>query len=220
MARNALAVMAGGTGDALALGLGAAAGAQIGLRAGIAAQPRPMPHQMAGWLDHAWRLAYRSPERLLAHLGLFAGMTAADLGCGAGLFTAAMARSVGETGAVHAVDIQAPLLARTGKRLAAAGLAGRVWLHHAGLHSLPLPDGCVDAAVLVAVLGEVPARELALGEVQRVLKSGGRLLISEELPDPAYVPAPLVRDWAEAAGLRFGAQIGSPFCYTQLYYRD
>ena len=84
----------------------------------------------------------------------------------------------------------------------------RLRLHHAGLHDLPLPDACLDAAVLVAVLGEVPARELALDEVQRVLKPGGRLVVSEELPDPAYLPAPLVRRWAKAAGLRFGRPDG------------
>ena len=220
MGRNALEVMAGWGGDALATGVGAAVGAQIGLRAGLARQPRPMPPQMAGWLAHPWRLAYRAPQRLAARLGLFAGMTVADLGCGAGLLTLEMARQVGTGGVVHAVDIQAPMLTRVAQRAAAEGVRGRVQLHHAGLHGLPLPDACLDAAALVAVLGEVPARELALCEAYRVLKPGARLLISEELPDPAYVPALLARRWAQAAGLRFGGQTGTPFCYTQLYYRD
>jgi ubiquinone/menaquinone biosynthesis C-methylase UbiE len=220
MVQNALGGLVGLAGDALATGVGMAVGGQVGLRAGIVAQPRPMPHQMAGWLEHRWRLAYRDPDRLVTLLGLFAGMAAADLGCGAGFLTPAMARRVGETGVVHAVDIQVPLLARVADRIAADGLTARVQLYHAGLHELPLPDACIDAAALVAVLGEVPARELALAEVQRVLKPGGRLLISEELPDPAYMPAALVRRWARAAGLRFGGQTGTPFCYTQLYYRD
>ena len=52
MTRGALGVIGGITGDAAGLGVGLAVGAQIGLRAGIARRPRPMPHQMAGWLDH------------------------------------------------------------------------------------------------------------------------------------------------------------------------
>jgi ubiquinone/menaquinone biosynthesis C-methylase UbiE len=179
-----------------------------------------MPHQLAKRLDHPWRLAYRSPARLLGRLGLFAGMTVADLGCGVGLLTLEMARQVGAGGVVHAVDIQAPMLAEVARRAAAAALDARLRLHHAGLHELPLPDASLDAATLVAVLGEAPARELALYEVQRVLKPGGRLVVSEELPDPAYLPAPLVRRWAQAAGLRLVGQTGTPFCYVQLYYRD
>ena len=220
MPRTVLDGFTGWVEDAAAMGVGLALGAQIALRAGIAASPRPMPHQMAGRLEHRWRLAYRSPARLLARLGLFAGMTVADLGCGTGLLTLEMARQVGAGGVVHAVDIQAPMLAHAARRIAAESLDARLRLHHAGLHELPLPDASLDAAALVAVLGETPARELALCEVQRVLKPGGRLAISEELPDPAYLPAPLVRRWAQAAGLRFGGQTGTPFCYVQLYYRD
>ena len=148
-------------------------------------------------------------------------MTVADLGCGTGLLALEMARLVGENGVVHAVDIQAPMLAHVTQRAEAAVVDGTAAARiMPGLHELPLRDAVLDAATLVAVLGEVPARELALGEVQRVLKPGGRLLISEEMPDPAYLPPWRVRRWAEAAELRFAGQTGTPFCYAQLYYRD
>ena len=111
MARTALDVLGGWAGDAAATGVGVAVGVQIALRAGVARRPRPMPHQLAKRLDHPWRLAYRSPARLLGRSGLFAGMTVADLGCGVGLLTLEMARLVGVGGIVHAVDIQAPMLA-------------------------------------------------------------------------------------------------------------
>jgi len=111
-------------GDGLAVGLGAAVGAQVGLRAGIWRDPRPMPAQMAGWLDHPWRRRYRNPGALLGLFGLFNGMQVADLGCGTGLFTVEMARKVGQTGTVHAVDLHAPLLAQTQRRAAAAAGIG------------------------------------------------------------------------------------------------
>lgn len=219
-ANRALGAVLDVAGGAAAAGIGAVVANQVALRAGIRLQPRPMPHQMASWLEHPWRLRYRSPAGLMTLLGLFNGMTVADLGCGTGLFTVELARMVGQGGRVHAVDLQAPMLAATETRLAAAGYADRVVTHRAGLHSLPLADQSVDVALMVATLGEVPAPVLALDEVRRVLKPNGRLAISEELPDPGYVPLPLVKRWAKDAGLRFGGQSGTPFCYLALFSAD
>jgi ubiquinone/menaquinone biosynthesis C-methylase UbiE len=179
-----------------------------------------MPHHQASLLEHPLRLRYRNVDQLLGQLGVLAGMEVADLGCGTGLFTSAIAQRVGDTGQVHAVDIQARMLAQTRRRIEAAGLDRRVSFHHSGVHTLPLADKSLDLALMVAVLGELPARMLALDEVRRVLKPGGRLAISEELLDPAYTPAILVRRWAEQVGLRFGAHTGNPFCYTLLFFAD
>jgi SAM-dependent methyltransferase len=204
----------------LAVSAGVLVGSQVALRAGAWIQPRPMPHQQAALLEHPLRLRYRDPRQLLGQLGVFAGMSVADLGCGTGLFTLEMADRVGDAGQVHAVDIQAQMIAHTRRRIDAAGFGRRVRFYHSGLHTMPLADKSVDVALMAAVLGEVPARLLALDEVRRILKAGGRLAISEELPDPAYTPAPLARRWAEQAGFRFGALIGNPFCYTMLLFAD
>jgi ubiquinone/menaquinone biosynthesis C-methylase UbiE len=179
-----------------------------------------MPHRQAALLDHPLRLRYRNVGELLGQLGVLAGMNVADLGCGSGLFTLEMAERVGDSGQVHAVDIQPPMLAHARRRIDGAGLGKRVRYYHSGLHTLPLPDKSLDLALMVAVLGELPARLFALDEVRRVLKPGARLAISEELLDPAYTPAPLARRWAEQAGFRFGALTGNPFCYTLLLFAD
>jgi ubiquinone/menaquinone biosynthesis C-methylase UbiE len=125
---------------------------------------------------------------------------------------------VGPEGTVHGVDMQAPLVEQTRRRVEAEGVAKPVRLHCAGAHALPLATGSVDVAVLIAVLGEIPDRMGALLELRRVLKPGGRLAISEELPDPAYQPAQRVRRWAEAAGYQFGGQTGTPFCYSLIMF--
>jgi SAM-dependent methyltransferase len=195
-------------------------GTQVVLRAGLWMQPRPMPHQQASLLEHPWRLRYRNPDELLGRLGILAGVTVADIGCGTGLFTANMAERVGESGMVHAIDIQEKMLVHARQRLQIAKLSQRVRFYHSGIHTMPLPDQSVDIALMAAVLGELPARGLALDEVRRILKPGGRLAISEELPDPAYTPAPVARRWAEQAGFRFGALTGTPFCYTLLMFTD
>jgi ubiquinone/menaquinone biosynthesis C-methylase UbiE len=226
--RDALehALVQAGTGVATLLATGLATGAslvvgsQVALRAGVWMQPRPMPHQMAALLEHPMRLRYRNPDKLFGRLGIFAGTTVADLGCGTGLFTVGMAERVGDAGQVHALDIQLEMLQLAHTRIDAARLSARVRFHHSGIHTLPLADSSVDVALMMAVLGELPARILALDEVRRVLKPGARLAISEELPDPAYVPAPLARRWAEEAGFRFGALMGNPFCYTMLLFAE
>jgi SAM-dependent methyltransferase len=217
---DVLDTVAGGVTNGLAASAGLLLGSQVALRAGLWLQPRPMPHQHATWLEHPLRLRYRKPGELLGRLGLFSGMSVADLGCGTGLFVLPMAERVGESGKVHAVDIQAQMIAFAQKRTAAAGLSHRVRFYHSGIHTLPLEDDSIDLALLSAVLGELPARVLALDEVRRVLKPGARLAISEELPDPAYTPSPLARRWAEEAGFRFGGLTGNPFCYTLLLFAD
>lgn len=203
--------------NSLAASAGSLIGTQVSLRVGQQRNPHPMPHQFAGLLEHAARMRYRQPEETLGLFGFTAGMTVLDLGCGTGLFTEPMARMVGPTGTVHAVDLQQAMVDATATRLAAAGLETRVQLHCAGAHQLPLPDEACDLVVMIATLGEVPNRYAALLEVRRVLKPGGRLAVSEELPDPAYLPSRTVRAWAEDAGFLFKGKSGNFFCYSMLF---
>ncbi|MFN8489003.1 MAG: methyltransferase domain-containing protein [Caldilineaceae bacterium] len=206
--------------NTLFFGLGSALGSQVSLRVGCLTQPRPMPHQFAKALDHPLRMKYRDPLETLGPFGFAPGMTVLDLGCGTGTFTEEMARLVGETGIVHAVDLQQPLVVQTQSRLTAANLAERVHFHCCGAYQLPLPDDSVDLAVLIATLPQIPNKLLALAELSRVLKSGGRLAISEELPDPAYVPPNVTRQWLTEAGFHFGGQTGTFFCYSQIFFNE
>jgi ubiquinone/menaquinone biosynthesis C-methylase UbiE len=179
-----------------------------------------MPHQFAALLDHALRLKYRRPAEELGRYGCGAGLSVLDLGCGAGLYTVEMARLVGDQGAVHAVDLQQPMIERTQRRIGAAGLSTPVYYHWTGAYELSLPDASIDLVVMVATLPQIPNRLLALAELARVLKPGGRLAVSEEMPDPAYVPPPVTRRWVEDAGFHFGGQSGTWFCYHQIYFNE
>ncbi|MCB0158448.1 MAG: methyltransferase domain-containing protein [Caldilineaceae bacterium] len=203
--------------NSLAAGAGTVIGTQVSLRVGQQRTPHPMPHQFASLLDHGLRLRYRDPLETLGLFGIAPGMTVLDLGCGTGLFTTAMARMVGPTGTVHAVDVQQPMLDATAARLAEADLAQNVRLHHAGAYALPLPDASCDLAVVVATLGEIPDRYAAMLELRRVLKPGARLAVSEELPDPGYLSGRAVRTSAEEAGFRLKGKTGSFFCYHMVF---
>ena len=182
--------------------LGTAAGFQVALRAQQNIQPHPLPRQFAPLLEHPLRLEYLSPPDMLISAGVGEAMTVLDLGCGTGLFTRAAAHMVGAAGRIHAVDVQAVLLAEAKTRVEFEAVLDRVTLHHAGAYELPLPDSSVDVALLIATLGEIPDKSAAFDEVRRVLKPGARLLIADELLNPAFMRAGAVRRCAEEAGFQ------------------
>jgi SAM-dependent methyltransferase len=68
---------------------------------------------------------------------------------------------------------------------------------------LPYADGTFDAAFLVAVLGEIPDQQQALGELARVIKPGGRHIVGELFGDPHWVSPGRLRERAERTGLGF-----------------
>lgn len=101
--------------------------------------------------------------------------TVADLGCGTGDVALELARRVRR---VHAVDESEAMLAGARRRL-----AGRenVSLHAADLAALPLPDGAVDAALMLLVLSYLDDARGALREMARVLRPGGRAILVDLL---------------------------------------
>lgn len=202
----------------------AGAGAGVGLKAMWRAtqnlQPYPLPHQFSALLELSWRQRYLDPGEVLGLYGVNAGMTVLDAGCGTGLFTVELARMVGETGCVYAVDIQAPMVIRTRNRVHGAGVAEQVRLQHAGFYDLPLADNSIDLAVLISTFGEIPDKPAALSEFRRVLKPGARLAVTEELLFPAYLLAGSVHRWATEAGFQFLAKTGSPLCHHTVFIND
>ncbi len=206
--------------NSLLFGLGTVLGNQVSQRFAYHRSPHPMPHQFADMLDHPWRLRYREPVDTVGIFGISAGMTILDLGCGTGTFTVEMARMVGQEGVVHAVDMQRSLLLKAQTRMQQAAVGTQVFFHHSGAYQLPLENSSVDLAILIATLPQIPDKAQALAELRRVLKPSARLAVSEELPDPAYVPPRVTRHRVEAAGFLFAGQSGSPFCYSQLFLND
>jgi ArsR family transcriptional regulator len=100
----------------------------------------------------------------------------ADLGCGTGLTTAALAPFVAR---VIAVDESSAMLAAARRRLAAHD---NVELRSGSLEDLPIDDLSLDVAILSLVLHFVVDPAAVIGEAARVLRPGGRLLVVDMLP--------------------------------------
>ena len=96
-----------------------------------------------------------------------------DVGCGPASITASLARVVGPSGLVLGVDRSEAMLARAVR----AESGPQIGFLHADAQRLPLRDQTVDAVVSVAVLQLVPDPVMALAEMARVLRPGGRLAV-------------------------------------------
>jgi arsenite methyltransferase len=106
------------------------------------------------------------------------GADVLDLGCGAGTDLLIAAQMVGPEGSVTGVDMTPSMLARARASATEIGLAN-VELHQSLIETLPLDDKSVDVVISNGVIDLVPDKDLVFGEIDRVLRPGGRLQIAD-----------------------------------------
>ena len=130
----------------------------------------------SGW-DHLRRGLFGDSFYLWAVLGLIdPTLVVGDLGCGTGQLTETIAPHVRR---VIAVDGSSDMLDAARTRLSELS---NVDVRQGELEALPLAAGELDAAMMSLVLHYAPDPALALAEVARVLRPGGRLLLVDMLP--------------------------------------
>ena len=151
---------------------------------GDAAAPVSPQHVCPWWIGYLLaspiRRVFQQPDKMLApHVR--PGMTVLEPGPGMGFFTLELARLVGATGRVIAVDIQPRMLDALRLRAAKAGVLDRLDARLAASDSLGITDmaEAVDFTLAVAVVHELPAAAPFFREVARASKPGARLLFSE-----------------------------------------
>jgi ubiquinone/menaquinone biosynthesis C-methylase UbiE len=123
------------------------------------------------------------PDLLLDSIALEPGMTVLDLGCGAGNYTLAMAKRLQEPGGrIIAVDLWQEglaLLRQTAQSIDSLPIE----IHAADIRGeLPVADSSVDLCLMATVLHDLVHESddaSFLSEINRVLKSGGRLAVAE-----------------------------------------
>jgi SAM-dependent methyltransferase len=142
-----------------------------------------------------------NPAKILAPY-VRAGMTVLEPGPGMGFFTLELARRVGASGRVIAVDIQPRMLDRLKRRAAKAGLLSRIDIRLAQPDSMGLADlaATVDFVLAFAMVHEMPSASAFFPQAAQVLKPGGFLLLAE--------PAGHVKPDLFAEELSSAAQVG------------
>ena len=121
------------------------------------------------------------------HLALKAGETVVDLGSGAGIDVFLAADAVGPSGKVIGIDMTPEMLARARRNAAKAGVANAEF-REGRLEDLPVDDGTVDAITSNCVINLVPDKAVVFKEIARILKPGGRLVISDIVLDKKLPP--------------------------------
>ena len=144
-----------------------------------------MAHQVCPWwlgyvLASPLRRLLQKPESIIEPY-VQPGMTVLEPGPGMGFFTPELAKKVGPTGRVVAVDVQSKMIAGLKRRLAKAGLLERVDARVGTAKSLSLEDlrGKVDFTLAMAVVHETPSGRRFFGQVAEAMKPGGTLLLAE-----------------------------------------
>lgn len=149
--------------------------------------------------------------RVTAAAGLERGMRVLDVACGTGVLTLDAAKAVSPGGAVVGVDLNPGMLA-----VARRKSTGIDW-QEAPAEALPFDKGSFDAVVSQFGLMFFADRVTALAEMWRVLRPGGRLVVSvwgslEDAPGYAAVTALLSRLFGDAIAdlLRSPYSLGEP----------
>lgn len=117
------------------------------------------------------------------------GETVLDVGCGTGVAARQAAQQVGPGGKVIAADLNEGML-EVARSIPSAPGAAIEW-HRADATQLPVGDGSVDVVLCTQVLQFVPDRGKAVAEMHRVLRLGGRAVLSVwgPLPENPYFEA-------------------------------
>ena len=205
----------------IAITLSAAAGlAAAGVVWRYAAHRWPLPCPAGfGWLlDLAVRERLMPTPLVLERMGLRPGQQVLEVGPGTGYLSLPVARRLGETGHLVALELQPALVRRARERLDTAGVTNAD-VREGDVCTAPLEAEAYDLAFLVTVLGEITNRDRAIACLRNALKPGGILSFTEVFGDPHYQRYADLKRRCLAAGLEPVGRYGSWFSYTANFRR-
>jgi len=169
---------------------------------------RIMPWWLGYLLVSPLRRLRQNPRAILAPYAK-EGMTVLEPGPGMGFFTLELARRVGPTGRVVAVDVQPKMLAALRRRAARAGLGGWIETRQAKGADLGVSDlaGKVGFTLAFALVHELPDADTFFAQVVSALAPDGRILLAEPR---GHVSEAEFEDTLAVARVRGLDVIGSP----------
>jgi ubiquinone/menaquinone biosynthesis C-methylase UbiE len=153
--------------------------------------------QIAADYDARWRgYIEATARRTLPYVEPAAGDAVLDVGCGTGVLLEMLARRTG-AGLRVGLDFSPPMLARARERLGADAV-----LAAGDALALPFADASFEFVLTNSSLHYWPDAEAALDELVRVLRPGGRLVITDWCAD--YLTIRVLVWWLRARGRPLG----------------
>ena len=134
-----------------------------------------MNHARPGWAPDEERRKWRNPEVILSHVGLRAGHTFIDLGCGDGFFAIPAASLVGDTGKVYCVDTDVEAVGRLREKATKVGLKN-LNLTVGRAEDVIVCQECADIVFFGTVLHDFADPSEVLMNAKEMLKPNGRLI--------------------------------------------
>jgi ubiquinone/menaquinone biosynthesis C-methylase UbiE len=135
------------------------------------------PMEKAGHLDGRFRRLVQNPKKILSpHIE--EGMVVMDIGCGTGFFSVEIAKLVGKSGRVIAVDLQEGMLEKIRENVKGTHIEKRIKLHKCEENEIGFSEK-IDFALAVYMVHEVPDQRRFFEEIRSLLKPNGKFLIIE-----------------------------------------
>lgn len=125
--------------------------------------------------DDSERRKWQNPEAVLTGIGLKAGSTLVDAGCGSGFFTLPAARIAGPGGRVWAFDTDAGTIETLRRQAAGQGL-GNLSLTVGKAEETAACHHCADIVFYGVVFHDFENPAAVLANARLMLKAGGRLV--------------------------------------------
>ncbi len=138
---------------------------------------RVCPVELSGSLDNRIRRIIQNPGKILAPY-ITEGMKVLDLGCGPGYFTIEIAKMVGSSGKVYAMDLQEGMLQKIHDKIKGTELTNRIVLLKNKKDNFLIPEK-VDFILAFYMVHEVTDKELLFKGLKENLKTNGKLLLVE-----------------------------------------
>jgi ubiquinone/menaquinone biosynthesis C-methylase UbiE len=141
------------------------------------AKSRLFPPERLGQLEGPDRDAWQRPDQIMDALQIGESSVVADLGAGGGWFTVRLAQRVRPNGHVYAEDIQPQMVQAIERRVQRDGFQKEVTTRRGTADDPKLPDGALDAVLIVDAYHEIERPVMLLQNVRKSLKPTGVVAI-------------------------------------------